>query len=198
MQHSHSPYSACTLPKKPVPVRLFSLLTKIGRYKWLLVLTALVFLLDQLSKLWILRALPLGAYYPPDAIVIVPDFFHIVHLGNTGAAWGMFQGMSHWLALLAGAALVAIFLFRRYLNLHLLPVQITFGLLSGGIAGNLIDRARHGYVVDFLDFHFGTFTWPAFNIADAGICVGVILYLAFAFLHPTALDENDENAENRP
>lgn len=186
-------YSAYALSKSSIQVRAFSMLTRIAAYKWLLSLAFVIFLLDQITKAWILNTLPLGAYFPPDSIVIIPNFFHIVHLGNTGAAWGIFQGMSQWLALLAAAALVAIFLFRRYLNLHLIPVQITFGLLCGGIAGNLIDRARHGYVVDFLDFHFGSFTWPAFNVADAGICVGVGIYLAFAFLHPAALERNDDS-----
>lgn len=195
-----SNYSAYALSKSPVQLRVFTMLTRIARYKWLLALAAVIFVGDQASKEWIIKTLPLGAYYPAgssattagyESIVIIPGFFHIVHLGNTGAAWGIFEGMSHWLGLLAIAALTAIFIFRRHLNLDLLPVQISFGLLCGGILGNLIDRMRHGYVVDFLDFHFGNFTWPAFNIADAGICVGVGIYLVFSFLHPAALEKKD-------
>lgn len=195
-----SNYSAYALSKSPVQLRVFTMLARIARYKWLLALAAVIFAGDQLSKEWIIHTLPLGAYYPDgsgaipgyESIVLIPDFFHIVHLGNTGAAWGIFEGMSHWLSLLAVAALAAIFIFRRHLNLDLLPVQISFGLLCGGILGNLIDRMRHGYVVDFLDFHFGSFTWPAFNIADAGICIGVGIYLVFSFLHPTALEKRDD------
>jgi signal peptidase II len=179
-------------------VKVYAVLARVTRYKWLLALAGFIFLSDQWSKEWILRNLPPGAYFPPENIEVIPGFFHIVHLGNTGAAWGMFQGMSFWLGLLAIAALAAIFIFRRYLNLELLPVQISFGLLSGGILGNLIDRLRHGYVVDFLDFHFGSFyTWPAFNIADAGICVGVGIYILISFLHPAAIGEDPDRKSSR-
>lgn len=188
--------SAYAFSRSTLQVKIFSLLARMARYKWLLGLGGLIFLADQWSKEWILRKLPPGAYFPPENYEIIPGFFNIVHLGNTGAAWGMFEGMSFWLGLLAIAALCAIFIFRRYLNLDLVPVQISFGLLSGGILGNLVDRLRHGYVVDFLDFHFGRFTWPAFNIADAGICVGVAVYLLFSFIHPAAIEraEEDEGA----
>src|SRR5690606_30074307 len=146
--------SAYAFSKSTIQVKIYSMFSRAGRYKWLLALGTAIFLSDQLSKEWIIRSLPFGAYFPPDNIVLIPGFFNIVHLGNTGAAWGMFEGMSFWLGLLAIAALGAIFLFRRHLHLHLIPVQISFGLLSGGIVGNLIDRMRHDYVVDFLDFHF--------------------------------------------
>lgn len=186
-------YSAYAVSKSPIPVRVFAMLSRIARYKWLLALAAVVFAADQLSKTWILATFPDFTYHPAEGgIVVIPGFFNIVHLGNTGAAWGIFQDQSHWLGLLAMTALVAIFLFRRYLNLDLLAVQISFGLLCGGIAGNLIDRMRHGYVVDFLDFHLGSFTWPAFNIADAGIVVGVGIYLIFSFVHPAALESKED------
>jgi signal peptidase II len=103
--------------------------------------------------------------------------FYLVHVGNTGAAWSLFTGQSVFLAILAGATLVAIFLWRRALGLRDRTSQIGFGLLCGGIAGNLLDRLLHGHVIDFLDVHFGTFIYPTFNVADSGICVGVFLYL---------------------
>ena len=164
-------------------------MARLNRYRWLLALATLVFVADQITKAWIHHTLPLGTYFPPDHIAVIPGFFHIVHVSNTGAAWGMFQGMSFWLGLLAVAALAAIFRFRRHLCLDLLPVQISFGLLCGGILGNLVDRMLHGHVIDFLDFHFGSFVWPAFNVADAGICVGVGIYVAYSFLHPEALEK---------
>lgn len=193
-----SNYSAYSLSKSPVQVRIFARITRILRYKWLLSLAAAIFVLDQVTKIWILHNLPLGSYFPPDAITVIPDFFHIVHLGNTGAAWGILEGMSLWLAFLASLALAAIFFFRRYLNLDLLPVQISFGLLVGGILGNLVDRALHGYVVDFLDFRFGDFTWPAFNVADAGICVGVGIYLTLSFLRPAILERQNGDSPGGP
>lgn len=189
--------SAFAVSKSTLQVKIYSILTRAARYKWLLGLATAIFVSDQLSKEWIVRKLPFGAYFPPEGIEVVPGLFHIVHLGNTGAAWGMLEGMSFWLGLLAMAALGAIFIFRRYLNLDLLPVQLSFGLLSGGILGNLVDRLRHGYVVDFLDFHLGALTWPAFNIADAGIVVGVGIYILFSFLHPAAIGEAQEKTPTR-
>ena len=114
----------------------------------------------------------------------MPGFFYIVHLGNTGAAWSMFSGRSVALALLAVATLAAIFFWRRALGLRDRAAQVSFGLLCGGIAGNLVDRLLHGHVIDFLDLHFGSYIYPTFNLADSGICVGVILYLFFSLRPP--------------
>ena len=62
--------------------------------------------------------------------------------------------------------------------------QAAFGLLCGGIVGNLVDRLVHGHVIDFLDFHFGAYTYPTFNVADAGICVGVFWYVLWSLRQP--------------
>jgi signal peptidase II len=154
-------------------------------YKWLLLLAALVVIADQLSKAWIARRLPFGTYLEADgAIAVIPGFFNLVHVGNTGAAWSLFTGRSVLLATLAAATLVAIFLGRRALGLRETVAQICFGLLCGGILGNLLDRIRHGHVIDFLDFHFGGYPYPTFNLADSGICVGVVLYLFHSLRNP--------------
>lgn len=157
---------------------------RIYAYRWLLGLSLLVFALDQLTKLWIHRTLPLGTFGPPRHIEVIPGFFNIVHVGNPGAAWSLFTGMSTWLAWFAVITLIAIFFWRRSLGLRLLPVQISFGLLCGGIVGNLVDRMLHGHVIDFLDFHFGSFVYPTFNVADSGICVGVGIYMWYSFRSP--------------
>src|SRR3954463_15343506 len=78
-------------------------------YRRLLVLAAIVFGLDQLTKYWINARLPFGTYGPGGSIEVFPHFFYLVHVGNTGAAWSMFAGASLWLALLAAGTLVAIF-----------------------------------------------------------------------------------------
>jgi signal peptidase II len=161
-----------------------SLGARIGAYRWFYVIAAAIFVGDQVSKIWIDKTLPFNSYYPPEAITMIPGFFYIVHVGNTGAAWGLFAGKSFWLALLAVVTLLAIFIFRRHLDLKRPLVQVSFGLLCGGIVGNLVDRILHGHVIDFLDFHFGSFVWPAFNLADAGICVGVGLYILHTFREP--------------
>lgn len=150
-------------------------------YKLLWIVGALLFAADQLTKAWIHTTMPLGTYGAPPAITVIPGFFNIVHVGNTGAAWSMFSGQSVALALLAAATLVAIFFWRRALGLRDRTLQVGFGLLCGGILGNLVDRLNHKHVIDFIDLHFGSYTYPTFNVADCGICVGVILYLWHSF-----------------
>ncbi len=143
-----------------------------------------VFTLDQITKIWINARIPFGTYGPPGHIEIIPGVFNLVHVGNTGAAWSLFSGRSTMLAMLALGTLAAIFFWRRTLGLRLRAVQIAFGLLCGGIAGNLVDRMIHKHVIDFLDFHLGSYIYPTFNIADAGIVAGVGLYLILSFRKP--------------
>ncbi len=157
---------------------------RIRAYRWLLSLAAGVFLLDQVTKTVIWAALPYPTYGPPGQVAVIDGFFNIVHVGNTGAAWSLFTGRSTFLALLAAATLFAIFAWRRQLGLPLRTVQISFGLLCGGIVGNLFDRLLHGHVIDFLDFHFGSYIFPTFNVADSCICVGVALYLLHSLRQP--------------
>jgi signal peptidase II len=152
-------------------------LRRVLAYKLLLALAGGVLVLDQASKAWIQARLPYPTYGEPGAIVVVPGFFNLIHVGNTGAAWSLFLGRSTMLAAAAAATLLAIFWWRRALGLRTRLVQVSFGLLCGGIVGNLLDRLRHGHVIDFLDFHFGSYVYPTFNIADSGICIGVAIYL---------------------
>lgn len=153
-------------------------------YRRLLVLASTVFLLDQLTKVWIGSHLPYPTYGPPGHVVLIEGFLHLVHVGNTGAAWSMFSGKSGFLALLALVTLVGIYLWRHALGLRHPGVQIGFGLLCGGIVGNLVDRVVHGHVIDFLDFHFGSYVYPTFNVADSAICIGVAIYLFQSFRQP--------------
>ena len=144
----------------------------------ILALAAVVFALDQFTKWLVLRSIKLW-----DEIVIIPGFFNLAHRDNTGAAWSMFTGNNAVLATVALLALVALFLARKHFNAHTVVGQIAFGLVFGGITGNLTDRllpTRHA-VVDFLHFYMarrGTseiFDFPAFNVADSAICTGVVL-----------------------
>lgn len=155
------------------------------RYRLLWALAVVVFTLDQLTKTWIGTRLQFPTYWPSEgAITVIDGFFYLVHVGNTGAAWSMFAGQSTFLAVLAGITLLGIFYWRRHLGLHDRRAQIAFGLLIGGIVGNFLDRILHGHVIDFLDFHFGDYIYPTFNLADAGICVGVVIYLWHSFQEP--------------
>lgn len=147
-------------------------------------MAAVVFGLDQLTKAMIAERLPFGSYGRPAHIEVIPGFFNLVHVGNTGAAWSMFAGQSFWLGLLALATLGAMFWWRRTLGLDQRSAQPAFGLLCGGIAGNLVDRFLHGHVIDFLDFHFGAYTYPTFNVADSAICVGVLWYILWSLRQP--------------
>ncbi|PXA03949.1 signal peptidase II [Coraliomargarita sinensis] len=175
---------------------------QISTYKLLLITASVIFLLDQLSKAWIFNNLPLDSYFYPDSIQVIEGFFYIVHIGNEGAAWGMLSGQSGWLALFALLALFVIYKVRHSLELHRRIMQVSFGLLIGGIIGNLIDRLVHGHVIDFLDFHFPfqipwimpTGRYPSFNIADCGIVVGVVIYIAVSFFSPASpgTDESEE------
>jgi signal peptidase II len=141
------------------------------------VMAVLVYALDQLTKSIVLRLLGQG-----DERVIIDGFFKFVHWGNTGAAWSMFRGNNELLAIVALVALVVLFLSRHHFDTRTLLGQLAFGMIFGGIAGNLTDRllpSRH-QVIDFIYFYLKRpggeeIGFPAFNIADSGICVGVAL-----------------------
>jgi len=127
-------------------------------------------LFDQLTKALVLRFLgPAGSI---EQVILIPGLLRLFYVENTGAAFGLFQGRNPVLAILAlGLVLVLIVSFR-----HLAATRwgaVALGLQLGGAVGNLIDRFRHGFVVDFIDLSF----WPTFNIADSAITIGVLLLL---------------------
>jgi signal peptidase II len=139
------------------------------------IIAAGVFILDQFTKWLVLNLLEKG-----DEKIIINGFFKFVHWGNTGAAWSLFRGNNGVLALVAVLAFVALFLTRHHFNSNTLAGQIAFGLIFGGIAGNLTDRLLPGRheVIDFIYFFMqprggGEIGFPAFNIADTAICTGV-------------------------
>lgn len=137
----------------------------------------LIFVLDQATKAVVLHLLPEGAEH-----VVINGFFKFVHWGNTGAAWSMFRGNNELLAIIALVALVVLFLSRHHFESRTLLGQIAFGMILGGIVGNLTDRLLPGrrQVIDFLYFYVNRsdgseLGFPAFNVADSAICVGVAL-----------------------
>ena len=132
-----------------------------------------VLALDQLSKLMVLKYLG----YAQEK-VIIHGFFKFVHWGNTGAAWSLFRGNNLALAFVAAVALAVLFLARRHFEAHTLGGQISLGLIFGGILGNFTDRLRVQHVIDFLYFYVirrdgAEAGFPAFNVADSAICLGV-------------------------
>jgi len=130
--------------------------------------------LDQLTKQLVLRFLPqIG-----QERVVIDGFFRFVHWGNTGAAWSLFRGNNEFLAGVAVLALLILFLSRHHFDSRTLLSQIAFGLIFGGIVGNLIDRLWVGHVIDFIYFYVqqrggAEMGFPAFNVADSAICTGV-------------------------
>lgn len=137
-----------------------------------LVLGILITLADQAIKYTIRHSLSMG-----ETIPIIDGFFNLTYLRNTGAAWGMLDGYNIWLGILSLIVLLGLVFFRRRFIINVCEHKVALGFLLGGIAGNLIDRLRLGYVTDFLDFHINNYHWPSFNIADAAICVGVGIYI---------------------
>ena len=142
----------------------------------------LVIALDQLTKQLVLRLLG----YAQEKIVIA-GFFKFVHWGNTGAAWSLFRGNNGLLAGIAVLALLVLFLSRHQFDSRTLLSQVAFGLIFGGIVGNLIDRLWVGHVIDFMYFYLqqqgGTeIGFPAFNVADSAICTGVGLVFLITWL----------------
>lgn len=161
-----------------------SAISRFLAYRRFWIVAVVVYVLDQLTKGWIVERLEFPTYGPPFHIPVIEGFFNLVHVGNTGAAWSMFSGYGHWLGLFALATLVAIYFWRHTLGLRAPFVQLCFGGLVGGTLGNVTDRFRYGHVVDFLDFRFGTYAYPSFNVADMGIVCGVLAYVVWSFRQP--------------
>jgi len=133
----------------------------------------LVVALDQITKQIVLHFLG----YNKEKVVI-EGFFKFVLWGNTGAAWSLFRGNNALLALIAVVALFVLFFSRHHFDARSILGQLAFGLICGGISGNLIDRLWAKHVIDFLYFYLqqrdGTeIGFPAFNVADSAICTGV-------------------------
>jgi signal peptidase II len=142
-----------------------------------------VAILDQATKFLVCRKLA------GRAVVALGDYLNLRLVQNTGAAWGILEGLNNWLVLLSFAMLAALVIFRRSLLVDTLTHRIATGLMAGGIAGNLVDRIRLGYVVDFLDFHWRSSRhFPSFNVADSAICIGVGLYILSQFTHQARQD----------
>ena len=140
-----------------------------------LILSVSVILLDLWTKWLVVKRIDLH-----EAIPVIPNFVQLVHVRNTGAAFGIGANASSKivpLLLNVGAiavfCVVVVYAFRSAITDRLL--QTGLHLILGGAIGNLLDRFRFGYVVDFLDAYVGTHHWPAFNVADSAICIGIAL-----------------------
>ena len=147
--------------------------------RFILFLTLPLYALDQLTKQWILRSIS-----PYDARSVVPDFFNLVNVPNTGAAFGSFKGNNTFFVVISLIALVVVtILLVRHRRSD--PWRdVSLALLLAGILGNLTDRLLYGHVIDFLLFNLHirfADPWPAFNVADSCISIAVVLFIIHSF-----------------
>ena len=148
-----------------------------AKYRKLACVGGLIIIIDQITKAVILSFIPLYR-----SIAVVQGFFSLTHIQNPGGAFGFLSNQSSSLLniiFLFVASLAICLVFYFYINTpkkyNLLATG--FALIFGGAIGNMIDRIRFGKVVDFLDFYIGDFHWPAFNVADSAIFVGIVIFL---------------------
>ena len=147
--------------------------------RFILFLSLPLYALDQLTKQWVLRSIS-----PYDARIVVPDFFNLVNVTNTGAAFGSFKGNNTFFVIISLIALVVVtVLLVRYRRSD--PWRdVSLALLLAGILGNLTDRLLYGHVIDFLLFNLHiryADPWPAFNVADSCISIAVVLFIIHSF-----------------
>jgi signal peptidase II len=148
-----------------------------NKYIKLVVIAGAVILLDQFTKGLILRYLPFN-----NNISVINGFFNITHIHNPGGAFGLMANLSPKLRgiiflFISSLAVGLIFYFYNKTPEQYPWLAAAFALIFGGAIGNLIDRIRFGIVIDFFDFYAGNLHWPAFNIADSAISIGIGIFL---------------------
>jgi signal peptidase II len=152
------------------------------KYAMVLGIAAVVLCLDQLTKWYIRHTVSLY-----ESIVVIDSIFHITHVRNSGGAFGLLAGSSQALRLpffllVSCIAVVALLFFVRRVEPGQSLLLFALGAILGGALGNLADRMVSGEVTDFLDFHWHGYYWPAFNVADSCITVGMLVLLFYSLL----------------
>lgn len=154
-------------------------------------IAAFIVIFDQVTKIMISNNLEVNR----DSIPVIDGFFSIVHTKNPGAAWGIFGDHTNVLAfvsLIAGAAMI---IFFRKIAEEKAVQAAGLSLIIGGTIGNMVDRFYLSHVTDFLSFSFGNYQFPAFNVADSAITIGVVLY-AFGSLNLLKREEVIEESSS--
>ena len=164
--------------------------------KFILLLSLPLYALDQITKWWVL-----GHVHPDEPpMIVIPDFFTLVNVTNTGAAFGSFRNNNTFFIILSCIAMgVVLSLLLRRRSSDALR-DISLAMLLAGIMGNLTDRFLHGHVIDFLlfDLHIPLAIfrpWPAFNVADSCICIAVVCFLFHSFKKPRSATEGSGTAQ---
>ena len=140
--------------------------------KKLTIISIVTILLDQIIKYLIITNLKFT-----ESINIIRNFFRITYLQNEGAAWSILSGNRIPLIIITLLALMFIFVLIKKKEKILKIEYVFYGTLIGGIIGNLIDRIRYGFVIDYLDFNFGEYNYPVFNFADMCIVISTIVLI---------------------
>jgi signal peptidase II len=148
-----------------------------NKYVKLAVIAGAIILLDQATKEIVLRSIPVNTTIP-----VVDGFFNLTHIHNPGGAFGLMANLSPTMRsiiflFVSSLAVGLIFYFYKKTPQRYAWLSAAFALIFGGAIGNLIDRIRFGRVVDFLDFYLGNLHWPAFNVADSAISIGIGIFL---------------------
>lgn len=157
-------------------------MARVNALRWLW-LSAFMLLLDQISKHIVTSSMALFQSKT------VTSFFNLVYVHNYGAAFSFLDsqgGMQRWFftALAGGVCLILVWCLKRMTKPQ--PISAAgYALVISGALGNVIDRLLYGYVIDFLDFHYGGYHWPAFNVADSCICIGAVLLILDSFVQPS-------------
>jgi len=176
-----------------------SVLNNDSMRKYFFLIAVSVILLDRLTKWAVARYIPLH-----QSLTVIPGLFHLTHVENRGAAFGLFADSSFpWkIAALVGFSLIALIIVSVLLwkNSHTInTTTIGLSLILGGAAGNLWDRVMDGRVVDFLHFYLGSYSWPDFNVADSAIVIGALLLVSeilFAKSQPETVKSGSQEASS--
>jgi signal peptidase II len=147
--------------------------------RWLMfVVAAFIVVLDRTTKLWIVAHIKTGG-----AIVVIPGFFRLTHVLNTGAAFSMFESspspllVRNLLVAFSIVAVIVVVVLIWKMGQHVTLSSVALALILGGAVGNLYDRIHYKHVVDFLEVHIVHYHWPDFNVADSAIVIGACLLL---------------------
>ncbi len=156
---------------------------------WLFSTALVITALDQVVKRVVVNAMEMG-----QSIDVVGSFVRLSRTSNTGGAFGMLRGRGNWFITVSIVAVLAIAVLSRQIVRGGRRVErLAFGLILGGALGNLIDRIRLGAVIDFLDIGGSGYRWPAFNVADSAITIGVtLLAISIVFFGGAAVDRESE------
>jgi signal peptidase II len=153
---------------------------------WLFSTALVITALDQVVKRVVVNAMEMG-----QAIDLVGSFVRLTRTSNTGGAFGLLRGRGNWFIVVSFVAALAIAALSRQIARGRRVERLAFGLILGGAVGNLIDRVRLGAVIDFIDIGGSGYRWPAFNVADSAITIGVTLLAISLVFFGGAADGRD-------